>query len=178
MLINVLRDEAPTHLGVAFDVSRTDIPVGDLPGVQGQPVHDPNEFKGQVDLVKEVLKRSTSRLVQKAGFEADDVIGTLATQAEAAGLRRADLHRRPGRVPAGLRQDTVLYPRKGVSDLARMTPATVEETVLRHSFPELAALVGESSDNLPGVPGWGRRPRPSGWRSTTAWRTWSPTRAS
>ena len=117
----------------------------------------PDEFKGQLDLVKEVLDALDIAHVEKPGFEADDVIGTLATQAEAAGY---DVLICTGdRDAFQLVSDrvTVLYPRKGVSDLARMTPAAVEERYFATParYPELAALVGETSDNLPGVPGVG-----------------------
>ena len=93
MLINVLRDEAPTHLGVAFDVSRRTFRAEIYPEYKANRSKTPDEFRGQLDLVKEVLKALNIAIVEKEGFEADDVIGTLATQAEAAGVRRADLHR-------------------------------------------------------------------------------------
>jgi DNA polymerase-1 len=157
MLINVLRDEAPTHLGVAFDVSRQTFRAEIYPEYKAGRSKSPDEFKGQLDLVKEVLKALNIAFVEKEGFEADDVIGTLATQAEAADW---DVLICTGdRDAFQLVSDrvTVLYPRKGVSDLARMTPATVLEKYFATParYPELAALVGETSDNLPGVPGVG-----------------------
>ena len=157
MLINVLRDEAPTHLGVAFDVSRQTFRSEVYSEYKANRSKSPDEFRGQVDLIKEVLNALNILYLEKEGFEADDVIGTLTTQAEADGY---DVLICTGdRDAFQLVSDrvTVLYPRKGVSDLARMTPTTVEEkyfsTPVR--YPELAALVGETSDNLPGVPGVG-----------------------
>ncbi len=157
MLINVLRDEAPTHLGVAFDVSRQTFRSEIYTEYKANRSKTPDEFKGQLDLVKEVLKALNIAFVEKPGFEADDVIGTLATQAEAQGY---DVLICTGdRDAFQLVSDnvTVLYPRKGVSDLARMTPSAVEARYFATParYPELAALVGESSDNLPGVPGVG-----------------------
>ena len=157
MLINVLRDEAPTHLGVAFDVSRRTFRSEIYPEYKANRSTTPDEFRGQLDLVKEVLKALNIAFVEKRGFEADDVIGTLATQAEAQGF---DVLICTGdRDAFQLVSDnvTVLYPRKGVSDLGRMTPKAVEERYFATParYPELAALVGESSDNLPGVPGVG-----------------------
>ena len=157
MLINVLRDEAPTHLGVAFDVSRRTFRSEIYPEYKANRSATPDEFRGQLDLVKEVLKALNIPFVEKEGFEADDVIGTLATQAEAMGFEV--LICTGDRDAFQLVSDnvTVLYPRKGVSDLARMTPKAVEERYFATParYPELAALVGESSDNLPGVPGVG-----------------------
>ncbi|HYP45715.1 MAG TPA: DNA polymerase I [Propionibacteriaceae bacterium] len=157
MLINVLRDEAPTHLGVAFDVSRKTFRAEVYSEYKANRSKSPDEFSGQLDLVKEVLNALNIVHIEKEGFEADDVIGTLATRAEASGF---DVLICTGdRDAFQLVSDhvTVLYPRKGVSDLARMTPATVEERyfVAPQRYPELAALVGESSDNLPGIPGVG-----------------------
>ena len=157
MLINVLRDEKPTHLGVAFDVSRHTFRSEIYSEYKANRSTTPDEFRGQLDLVKEVLKALNIPYVEKEGFEADDVIGTLATQAEAAGYEV--LICTGDRDAFQLVSDlvTVLYPRKGVSDLARMTPKAVEERYFATParYPELAALVGESSDNLPGVPGVG-----------------------
>jgi DNA polymerase-1 len=157
MLINVLRDEAPTHLCVAFDVSRRTFRSEVFADYKANRSATPSEFKGQLDLVKEVLHALNIVHVEKPGYEADDVIGTLTTQAEVAGF---DVLICTGdRDAFQLVSDhvTVLYPRKGVSDLARMTPDAVKERYLvsPQSYPDLAALVGESSDNLPGVPGVG-----------------------
>ncbi len=157
MLINVLRDEAPTHLGVAFDVSRQTFRAEIYPEYKANRSKTPDEFKGQLDLVKEVLKALNIAYVEKEGWEADDVIGTLATQAEAAGFDVLICTGDRDAFQLVTDNVTVLYPRKGVSDLARMTPAAVEEKYLAKParYPDLAALVGESSDNLPGVPGVG-----------------------
>jgi len=157
MLINVLRDEQPTHLAVAFDVSRQTFRSAQYADYKANRSASPAEFSGQVALIKEVLDALNIVHVEADGFEADDIIATLARQGEAAGLRvlictgdRDTLQLVTDRV-------TVLYPRKGVSDLARLDPATVSEKYLvaPARYPELAALVGETSDNLPGVPGVG-----------------------
>jgi len=157
MLINVLRDEAPTHVGVAFDVSRQTFRSEIYTEYKANRSATPDEFKGQVDLVREVLKALNIPYVQKPGFEADDVIGTLATQAEAQGFDVLICTGDRDAFQLVTDNVTVLYPRKGVSDLARMTPASVEERYLTTParYPDLAALVGETSDNLPGVPGVG-----------------------
>ncbi|MGO1487558.1 MAG: DNA polymerase I [Arachnia sp.] len=157
MFINVLRDEKPTHVAVAFDVSRHSFRTDSYPEYKANRSTSPEEFKGQVTLIKDVLDALNVPHVELAGYEADDVIATLTTQAEADGF---DVLVCTGdRDAFQLVTDavTVLYPRKGMSDLVRMTPEAVEEKYLvppvRH--PEIAALVGETSDNLPGVPGVG-----------------------
>jgi DNA polymerase-1 len=163
MLINVLRDEQPTHVGVAFDVSRKTFRSEAYADYKANRSKSPSEFSGQVALIKEVLDALNIVYVEKDGYEADDIIGTLATQAGALDPDRPD--GMDVLICSGDRDAfqlvnprvTVLYPRRGVSDLSRMTPDAVLEKYLvtPARYPELAALVGETSDNLPGIPGVG-----------------------
>jgi DNA polymerase I len=159
MLINVLRDEAPTHVGVAFDISRRTFRMAEYAEYKAGRSATPDEFKGQISLLHEVLGALRIPFIEVDGFEADDVLATLTTQAlEVAGIDEV-LICSGDRDAFQLVNDkvTVLYPVKGVSELARMTPAAVEKKygVPPHLYSDLAALVGESSDNLPGVPGVG-----------------------
>ena len=157
MLINTLRDERPTHVAVAFDVSRQTFRSAQYPEYKAGRSATPSEFKGQIPLIHEVLDAMGIRTFEVDGYEADDVIATLTTTAHA---KDADVFIITGdRDALQLVDDhtTVLYPRKGVSDLARLDPAAVEEKygVTPAQYSDLAALVGEQSDNLPGVPGVG-----------------------
>jgi DNA polymerase-1 len=115
------------------------------------------KFKGQIPLIKDVCAALGIQTFEKDGFEADDIIGTLASQAAEAGMDVLICSGDRDAFQLVSETTTVLYPRKGVSDLARMTPAAVEEKygVTPLNYPDLAALVGETSDNLPGVPGVG-----------------------
>src|SRR5690606_36428456 len=115
----------------------------------------PQEFKGQVSLVKEILEALRIVAVEKDGYEADDVIATLATAATVAGMEVLICTGDRDAFQLVSDQVTVLYPRRGVSDLARIDPEAVQERygVVPQQYPDLAAMVGESSDNLPGVPG-------------------------
>ncbi|MFI2488655.1 DNA polymerase I [Promicromonospora kroppenstedtii] len=157
MLTNLLRDEQPTHMAVAFDAGRVTFRTERFPDYKGTRDATPDAFKGQVPLIKEVLDTLRISSIELPGIEADDILATLSTQAKAAGMEvlvcsgdRDTLQLVNGDV-------TVLYPKKGVSELARMDPAAVEEKygVPPERYPDLAALVGETSDNLPGVPGVG-----------------------
>ena len=157
MLINVLRDEKPTHLCVAFDVSRKTFRSAEYAEYKANRSASPAEFTGQIGLIKEVLDALNIVHIELDGFEADDIIATLAKQGAASGLNVLICTGDRDTLQLVNDQVTVLYPRKGVSDLARLDPATVVEKYLvtPDRYPELAALVGESSDNLPGVPGVG-----------------------
>ena len=157
MLINMLRDENPTHVAVAFDVSRHSFRTDDYPDYKANRSASPEDFKGQVSLIKEVLDALNIVHIEREGFEADDVIASLTTQLASGETEVLICTGDRDSMQLVTEQVTVLYPRKGVSDLARMTPAAVEEKYLvpPGRYPELAALVGETSDNLPGVPGVG-----------------------
>jgi DNA polymerase-1 len=158
MLINVLRDEQPTHIGVAFDKSRQTFRLEQYAEYKARRNKTPEEFSSQLPLIDDVLDALKIKHLRKDGYEADDIIGTLVTQA----LRDDDFEvliltgDRDSFQLVGERA-TVLYPMRGVSELARMTPEAVEARygVGPARYPELAALVGEDSDNLPGVPGVG-----------------------
>ncbi|MGZ8742928.1 MAG: DNA polymerase I [Nocardioides sp.] len=157
MLINVLRDEQPTHVGVAFDKSRQTFRLAEYPEYKAKRTKTPDEFKSQLPLIQEVLDALHIRHLELEGYEADDIIATLTTQALAEGFEVLVLTGDRDSLQLVTEQSTVLYPMRGVSDLARMTPDAVEAKygVPPHRYPEIAALVGEDSDNLPGVPGVG-----------------------
>lgn len=159
MLINVLRDERPTYVAVAFDVSRTTFRSEVYPEYKATRSASPEGFKGQVALIKEVLDVMGIRHVEQEGFEADDILATIAHQATARGLSTNIVT--GDRDAFQLVSDlvTVLYPRKGMSDLARMTPTAVAEKygLTPTQYPDFAALRGDPSDNLPGIPGVGEK---------------------
>ena len=158
MLINTIKDEQPTHLAVAFDVSRQSFRTEEYPQYKANRDKSPDEFAGQVDLIREVLDAMGIPYVELAGYEADDIIATLAERAGESGFETLILSGDRDALQLVTNDVTVLYPRKGVSDLARMTPQAVlaKYKVTPEQYPDLAAIVGETSDNLPGVPGVGQ----------------------
>ncbi|MGW4230696.1 DNA polymerase I [Streptomyces sp. NPDC004980] len=159
MLANTLRDEAPTHFAVAFDVSRKTWRSQEFPAYKANRSKTPDEFKGQVELIGELLDAMHADRFAVDGFEADDVIATLATQAEAAGFEVLIVTGDRDSFQLITDNVTVLYPTKGVSELTRFTPAKVEEKygLTPRQYPDFAALRGDPSDNLPGIPGVGEK---------------------
>ncbi|MEV0524606.1 DNA polymerase I [Streptomyces sp. NPDC050439] len=159
MLANTLRDEAPTHFAVAFDVSRKTWRSTEFPEYKANRSKTPDEFKGQVELIGEVLDAMNAVRFAVDGFEADDVIATLATQAEAAGFDVLIVTGDRDSFQLITDHVTVLYPTKGVSELTRFTPEKVEEKygLTPSQYPDFAALRGDPSDNLPGIPGVGEK---------------------
>jgi DNA polymerase I len=157
MLINQLRDERPTHVLVTFDVSRKSFRSEQYVEYKANRSETPSAFHGQVSLVKEVLAALRVPVVEKENYEADDVIATMVARARAAGMEV--LIATGDRDAFQLVGDgvTVLYPKRGVSEIARMDAAAVTARygVGPEHYRAIAALVGETSDNLPGVPGVG-----------------------
>lgn len=161
MLVNVLRDEQPTHCAVAFDLSRQTFRLAEYAEYKAKRNKTPTEFSSQLPLIQRVLDAFSIPHLTAEGYEADDIIATLVTQAladETADMEVLILTGDRDSLQLVTERSTVLYPMRGVSDLARMTPQAVEEKygVPPHRYPELAAIVGETSDNLPGVPGVGQ----------------------
>jgi DNA polymerase I len=159
MLINLLRDEEPTHVAVAFDVSRKTFRSDTYAEYKAGRQETPEDFRGQLTLIREVLDALRICSLAVEGYEADDVIATLTVQAQAAGV--------PVLICTGDRDAlqlvdddvTVLYPRRGVSDLTRFTPTEVAQKygLSPRQYPDFAALRGDPSDNLPGIPGVGEK---------------------
>lgn len=159
MLINLLRDEAPTHIAAAFDVSRQTFRSERYPEYKANRSSTPDEFHGQIDITKEVLGALGITVLAEPGFEADDIIATLATQAEKEGYRVLVVTGDRDSLQLVSDDVTVLYPRKGVSELTRFTPEAVVEKygLTPAQYPDFAALRGDPSDNLPGIPGVGEK---------------------
>ncbi|MBP3036250.1 DNA polymerase I [Arthrobacter sp. zg-ZUI100] len=157
MLINLIKEEKPTHLAVAFDLDTPTFRSEEYTEYKGGRNKTPEEFHGQVDLIIKVMEAMRIPTLSMDGYEADDILATLAEKASA---RNWDVMVVSGDRDAFQLVDdrvTVFYPKKGVSDLPRMDAAAVEAKYLvpPDKYSDLAALVGESADNLPGVPGVG-----------------------
>ncbi|MEU6392563.1 DNA polymerase I [Streptomyces sp. NPDC046939] len=159
MMANTLRDEAPTHFAVAFDVSRKTWRSEEFTEYKANRSKTPDEFKGQVELIGELLDAMRTPRFAVEGFEADDVIATLATQAEAEGYEVLIVTGDRDSFQLVSDHVTVLYPTKGVSELTRFTPEKVFEKygLTPAQYPDFAALRGDPSDNLPGIPGVGEK---------------------
>jgi DNA polymerase-1 len=159
MLINVLRDEKPTHVAVAFDRSEPTFRHEQYTEYKAGRSKAPDEFRSQISLIFEVLDVLGIRRLSVPTFEADDIIATLATQAEAEGMEVLIVT--GDRDTFQLIDDkvTVLYNSRGVSDMKRYDPASLLEKygLTPAQYPDFAALRGDNSDNLPGIPGVGEK---------------------
>ncbi len=159
MLINLLRDERPTHIAVTFDLSRQTWRSDEFAEYKANRSTSPADFKGQVELIKEVLGALRIEVLTAENFEADDVIATLTTRAEAEGIEVMICTGDRDALQLVTPGVTVLYPRRGVSDMTRFTPEEVMDKygLTPAQYPDFAALRGDPSDNLPGIPGVGEK---------------------
>src|SRR5919202_423706 len=159
MLINLLRDEAPTHMAVAFDVSRSTFRSERYTEYKANRSSTPDEFRGQVDLIKDVLTALAIPFFAVENYEADDIIATLVTQAEAQGYRVLVTTGDRDAFQLVSENVTVLYPTRGVSELGRIDPDAVMARygLTPAQYPDFAALRGDPSDNLPSIPGVGEK---------------------
>nr|WP_084102032.1 DNA polymerase I [Demequina sp. NBRC 110051] len=157
MLATLMKEHRPTHVAVAFDLPGGTFRTEELPSYKGTRDATPPEFEPQVPLIREMLDALRITAVDKERYEADDLLATYARQGREAGMRVLVVSGDRDTIQLVTDDVTLLYPRKGVSDLVFFTPDAVAEKygVAPHQYPELAALVGETSDNLPGVPGVG-----------------------
>ena len=157
MLLNILGAEKPTHLAVAFDLSRSSFRTEEYPEYKGTRGETPPEFNGQTELLREALTAMNIKTITRENYEADDILASLADQSGAKGFNVFVVSGDRDTFQLISESTTILYPVKGVLNLARMDDAAVVEKYGIHAkqYPDLAALVGETSDNLPGIPGVG-----------------------
>jgi DNA polymerase I len=157
MMLNILGNEKPTHLAVAFDLSRSSFRTDEYPEYKGTRGETPPEFNGQTEALTEALAAMNITTLTKVNYEADDIIASLADQAADKGFEVLIVSGDRDTFQLIRPETTILYPVKGVMNLARMDDDAVVAKYGIHAkqYPDLAALVGESSDNLPGIPGVG-----------------------
>ena len=157
MLIKILEKYQPSHVAVAFDVSRHSFRTEEYPEYKGTRDATPEEFKGQIELIRDLLTAMGIRSLSREGFEADDFLATLAHRGTQADMRVFVVSGDRDSFQTVTDTVTVLYPGLTPGDLREMTPERIEDKygVPPYRYPEIAALVGEASDNLPGVPGVG-----------------------
>ncbi|OZG69038.1 DNA polymerase I [Bifidobacterium eulemuris] len=157
MLSQVVEAEKPDHLAVAFDVKGGTFRNDMLPQYKGTREAAPEELLSQLPLIQRMLTALGVTYIERPGYEGDDVIGTLATMGERSGYRTLVLSGDRDAFQLVDEHITVLYPGHHFKDLKRMTPEAVMEKykVTPQQYPDLAALRGETADNIPGVPGVG-----------------------
>ncbi|MEU8123715.1 DNA polymerase I [Spirillospora sp. NPDC049024] len=159
MLANVLRDERPTHAAVAFDVSRQTFRTEAFPDYKATRARSPGEFGSQLPILDRLLAAMSVPVLRAPGYEADDVIATLAAAAEAGGMDVLIVTGDRDVLQLVSDRVTVLYYYRTASEMIRYTPGAVRERygLTPAQYPDFAALRGDPSDNLPSIPGIGEK---------------------
>jgi DNA polymerase I len=159
MLINVLRDEKPTHVAVAFDRGEPTFRHEQWVEYKANRRETPDDFRSQLSLIFEVLDALGIRRLSAPGYEADDIIATLATEAARQDMEVLIVSGDRDVLQLVSDRVTVLMTRRGITEMTRFTPETVLEKygLTPSQYPDFAALRGDPSDNLPGIPGVGEK---------------------
>lgn len=159
MIMSLIKEEAPTHIAVAFDVSRKTFRTEKFPEYKATRSATPEEFRSQIPLLHELLTAMNIKEFSLEGFEADDLLATISKRAITEGFEVSICTGDRDSFQLVNEKVTVLYPKKGVSEMSRMTPAAVIEKygLTPEQYPDFAALRGDPSDNLPSIPGVGEK---------------------
>ena len=159
MLINVLRDEQPTHVAVAFDRGEPTFRHEQFVEYKANRRETPEDFRSQLSLIFEVLDALGIRRLSAPGYEADDLIATLASQGAAEGMDVLIVTGDRDVLQLVSDRVTVLMTRRGITEMTRFTPEAVREKygLTPGQYPDFAAVRGDPSDNLPGIPGVGEK---------------------
>ncbi|CAB4669199.1 unannotated protein [freshwater metagenome] len=159
MLISLLKEQKPTHVAVAFDVSRKTFRSEKFPEYKANRAKTPDEFRSQMSYLHELVSAFGISQFELEGYEADDILATISSRAALSNFEVMICSGDRDTFQLVTEKITVLYPKRGVSELAHMTPDAVFEKYGMHpaNYPDFAALRGDPSDNLPSVPGVGEK---------------------
>jgi DNA polymerase I len=159
MLISLIKEEKPTHIAVAFDVSRKTFRTEIFPEYKANRSKTPDEFRSQMSYLHELVSAFGIQQFEIEGYEADDIIATITKRAEKEKCEILICTGDRDSFQLVNEKTTILYPKRGVSEMARMTPDAViaKYGMSAEQYPDFAALRGDPSDNLPSVPGVGEK---------------------
>ncbi len=159
MLISLIKEEKPTHIAVAFDVSRKTFRTDIFPEYKANRSKTPDEFRSQMSYLHELISAFGIQQYEIEGYEADDIIATITKQAEKEKCEVLICTGDRDSFQLVNAATTILYPKRGVSEMARMTPQAIIDKygMTAEQYPDFAALRGDPSDNLPSVPGVGEK---------------------
>ena len=159
MLISLIKEEKPTHIAVAFDVSRKTFRTDIFPEYKANRSKTPEEFRSQMSYLHELVSAFGIQRYEIEGYEADDIIATITKRAEKEKCEILICTGDRDSFQLVNEQTTILYPKRGVSEMSRMTPQAVitKYGMSAEQYPDFAALRGDPSDNLPSVPGVGEK---------------------
>ncbi len=159
MLLRVLDEEAPTAAAVAFDVSKHTFRTDLYPEYKANRKPMPEELRRQDPVIRDLLAHMGLTIIEREGFEADDILGTLSRQCEERGVEALLVTGDRDSFQLAGDNTTILYTRRGIAETERVTPAWIQKTygVTPKQLIDVKGLMGDASDNIPGVPGVGEK---------------------
>ena len=159
MLMKIIEEEKPTHMLVAFDAGKTTFRHELYTEYKGGRQKTPPELSEQFPFLRELLDAYNIRTYELENYEADDIIGTLATQAEREGFRVVIISGDRDLTQLTSDRIHVHVTKKGITDMERYTPQHVHEKygLTPAQIVDLKGLMGDASDHIPGVPGIGEK---------------------
>ena len=159
MLMRIIKQEQPDYLAVAFDVSRKVFRHEKYADYKAQRKGMPEELRGQMDLIKDVLRAMNIAMYEKEGYEGDDVIGSMVRWAEGQDIHSVIITGDKDSLQLISEKTSVFLTKKGITELAKYdTEALKEEyNLVPDQIRDLKGLMGDASDNIPGVPGVGEK---------------------
>lgn len=159
MLLKLIEEEKPTHFLVAFDAGKITFRHKEYTEYKGGRAKTPTELSEQFPLIKELLKAFKIPQFELSGYEADDIIGTLTKEADARGEKVLLVSGDKDMLQLASEQVTVAITRKGISEMDRFDPEAIKEKygLTPNQIIDLKGLMGDTSDNIPGIPGVGEK---------------------
>ncbi|MEW9110219.1 MAG: DNA polymerase I [Cytobacillus gottheilii] len=159
MLTRILEDEKPSHILVAFDAGKTTFRHQTFSEYKGGRQKTPPELSEQFPFIRELLDRYSISRYELENYEADDIIGTLSLQAEKEGFEVKVISGDKDLTQLSSENTTVAITKKGITEIEEYTPAHIEEKygITADRIIDMKGLMGDSSDNIPGVPGVGEK---------------------
>lgn len=159
MLLRLIEEHKPTHMMVAFDAGKETFRHADYQDYKGGRQKTPPELSGQFPLLKELLKGLGVSQFEIGGYEADDIIGTITRQADEAGRKVMVVSGDKDMLQLASENTTIAMVRKGVTEIEYYGPEQIKERydLTPEQIIDLKGLMGDASDNIPGVPGVGEK---------------------
>ena len=159
MLQKIMEEENPTHMLVAFDAGKTTFRHSTFGEYKGGRQKTPPELSEQFPYIRKLIDAYGIKRYELEMYEADDIIGTLSKQADAKGQQVVIVSGDKDLTQLATDKTTVYITRKGITDIEKYTPAHVEEKygLTPLQIIDMKGLMGDASDNIPGVPGVGEK---------------------
>ncbi|QQZ10635.1 DNA polymerase I [Heyndrickxia vini] len=159
MLMKILNEEKPTHILVAFDAGKTTFRHETFKEYKGTRQKTPPELSEQFPFIRELLDAYGIQRYELANYEADDIIGTLSLKAEKEGFEVKVISGDKDLTQLSSKETTVCITKKGITDIEEYTPEHINEKygLIPEQIIDMKGLMGDASDNIPGVPGIGEK---------------------